>query len=174
MGGLRLLAVALTCWWWPPGSQGKTLRGSFSSAAARDAQGQSIGHFEFHGRCGGGERGAGCRRGGPARGPPHPRLAGGGAGEGGGDAGHYRHRARTPRAAGIVGCISAAPHSGSAPRDCLLRSQHRSPDPPCRREPKYGGPLRCIFRDPSPKEASSAHSCLSLVIYTKALDVGVH
>ncbi|XP_059936150.1 integral membrane protein GPR180 isoform X4 [Mesoplodon densirostris] len=49
MGGLRLLAVALTCCWWPPGSQGKTLRGSFSSAAARDAQGQSIGHFEFHG-----------------------------------------------------------------------------------------------------------------------------
>ncbi|KAB0402450.1 hypothetical protein E2I00_009207, partial [Balaenoptera physalus] len=28
---------------------GKTLRGSFSSAAARDAHGQSIGHFEFHG-----------------------------------------------------------------------------------------------------------------------------
>lgn len=56
MGGLRLLAVAFTCCWWPPGSQGKTLRGSFSSAAARDAQGQSIGHFEFHGRCGGGER----------------------------------------------------------------------------------------------------------------------
>ncbi|KAG8515805.1 Integral membrane protein GPR180 [Galemys pyrenaicus] len=50
MGGLRLLAVALTCCWWPPGSQGKTLRGSFSSAAARDAQGQSIGHFEFHAR----------------------------------------------------------------------------------------------------------------------------
>ncbi|XP_058404359.1 integral membrane protein GPR180 isoform X2 [Diceros bicornis minor] len=49
MEGLRLLAVALTCCWWPPGSQGKTLRGSFSSAAARDAQGQSIGHFEFHG-----------------------------------------------------------------------------------------------------------------------------
>ncbi|KAJ8787257.1 hypothetical protein J1605_005843 [Eschrichtius robustus] len=49
MGGLRLLAVALTCCWWPPGSQGKTLRGSFSSAAARDAHGQSIGHFEFHG-----------------------------------------------------------------------------------------------------------------------------
>ncbi|KAB1267478.1 Integral membrane protein GPR180 [Camelus dromedarius] len=49
MGGLRLLAVALTCCWWPPGSQGKTLRGSFSSAAARDSQGQSIGHFEFHG-----------------------------------------------------------------------------------------------------------------------------
>ncbi|GAB5566424.1 integral membrane protein GPR180 [Prionailurus iriomotensis] len=48
MGGLRLLAVALTCCWWPPGGQGKTLRGSFSSAAARDAQGQSIGHFEFH------------------------------------------------------------------------------------------------------------------------------
>uniref|UniRef100_G1PNM1 GPR180-like N-terminal domain-containing protein n=1 Tax=Myotis lucifugus TaxID=59463 RepID=G1PNM1_MYOLU len=46
---LRLLAVALACCWWPPGSQGKTLRGSFSSAAARDAQGQSIGHFEFHG-----------------------------------------------------------------------------------------------------------------------------
>lgn len=56
MGVLRLLAVALACCWWPPGSQGKTLRGSFSSAAARDAQGQSIGHFEFHGRCGGGER----------------------------------------------------------------------------------------------------------------------
>ncbi|XP_027446335.1 integral membrane protein GPR180 isoform X2 [Zalophus californianus] len=49
MGALRLLAVALTCCWWPPGSQGKTLRGSFSSAAARDAEGQSIGHFEFHG-----------------------------------------------------------------------------------------------------------------------------
>ncbi|XP_055965776.1 integral membrane protein GPR180 [Sorex fumeus] len=49
MGGLRLLAVALTCCCWPPGSQGKTLRGSFSSAAARDAQGQSIGLFEFHG-----------------------------------------------------------------------------------------------------------------------------
>ncbi|XP_007621847.2 integral membrane protein GPR180 isoform X1 [Cricetulus griseus] len=50
MGGLRLLAVALTCsCWWPQGGQGKTLRGSFSSAAARDAQGQSIGHFEFHG-----------------------------------------------------------------------------------------------------------------------------
>ncbi|XP_060492831.1 integral membrane protein GPR180 [Panthera onca] len=49
MGGLRLLAVALTCCWWPPGGQGKTLRGSFSSAAARDAQGQSIGHFEFYG-----------------------------------------------------------------------------------------------------------------------------
>ncbi|KAM9192581.1 integral membrane protein GPR180 isoform 2-T2 [Dugong dugon] len=49
MGGLRLLAVALTCCWWPHGSQGKTLRGHFSSAAARDAQGQSIGHFEFHG-----------------------------------------------------------------------------------------------------------------------------
>ncbi|XP_048197135.1 integral membrane protein GPR180 isoform X1 [Perognathus longimembris pacificus] len=49
MGGLRLLAVALTCCWWPQGSHGKTLRGSFSSAAARDAQGQSIGHFEFHG-----------------------------------------------------------------------------------------------------------------------------
>ncbi|XP_045444691.1 integral membrane protein GPR180 isoform X2 [Pipistrellus kuhlii] len=47
---LRLLAVALACCgWWPPGSQGKTLRGSFSSAAARDAQGQSIGRFEFHG-----------------------------------------------------------------------------------------------------------------------------
>lgn len=54
MGGLRLLAVALTCsCWWPQGGQGKTLRGSFSSAAARDAQGQSIGHFEFHGRSGG-------------------------------------------------------------------------------------------------------------------------
>ncbi|XP_073899240.1 integral membrane protein GPR180 isoform X2 [Castor canadensis] len=49
MGGLRLLAVALTCCWWPQGSQSKTLRGSFSSAAAQDAQGQSIGHFEFHG-----------------------------------------------------------------------------------------------------------------------------
>nr|XP_023403037.1 integral membrane protein GPR180 isoform X2 [Loxodonta africana] len=49
MGGLRLLAVALTCCWWPQGSQGKTLRGHFSSVAARDAQGQSIGHFEFHG-----------------------------------------------------------------------------------------------------------------------------
>ncbi|XP_069858839.1 integral membrane protein GPR180 isoform X2 [Dipodomys merriami] len=49
MGGLRLLAVALTCCWWPQGSHSKTLRGSFSSAAARDAQGQSIGHFEFHG-----------------------------------------------------------------------------------------------------------------------------
>ncbi|XP_012878470.1 PREDICTED: integral membrane protein GPR180 isoform X2 [Dipodomys ordii] len=49
MRGLRLLAVALTCCWWPQGSHGKTLRGSFSSAAARDAQGQSIGHFEFHG-----------------------------------------------------------------------------------------------------------------------------
>ncbi|XP_017509153.3 integral membrane protein GPR180 isoform X2 [Manis javanica] len=49
MGGLRLLAVALTCCWWPPGSHAKTLRGSFSSAAARDAQGQSIGRFEFHG-----------------------------------------------------------------------------------------------------------------------------
>ncbi|KAM5289302.1 integral membrane protein GPR180 [Ctenodactylus gundi] len=49
MGALRLLAVALTCCWWPPGSQGKTLRGAFSSAAARDARGQSIGHFEFHG-----------------------------------------------------------------------------------------------------------------------------
>ncbi|XP_029416434.1 integral membrane protein GPR180 isoform X2 [Nannospalax galili] len=49
MGGLRLLAVALTCCWWPQGSQAKTLRGSFSSAAARNAQGQSIGHFEFHG-----------------------------------------------------------------------------------------------------------------------------
>ncbi|ELK25807.1 Integral membrane protein GPR180 [Myotis davidii] len=33
MGVLRLLAVALACCWWP----------------ARDAQGQSIGHFEFHG-----------------------------------------------------------------------------------------------------------------------------
>ncbi|XP_060247584.1 integral membrane protein GPR180 isoform X2 [Meriones unguiculatus] len=50
MGGLRLLAVALTCsCWWPQGGQAKTVRGSFSSAAARDAQGQSIGHFEFHG-----------------------------------------------------------------------------------------------------------------------------
>ncbi|XP_013371726.1 PREDICTED: integral membrane protein GPR180 isoform X2 [Chinchilla lanigera] len=49
MGGLRLLAVALTCCWWPQGSQGKTLRGSFNSAAAREAQGQSIGHFAFHG-----------------------------------------------------------------------------------------------------------------------------
>uniref|UniRef100_A0A2I3RE78 G protein-coupled receptor 180 n=1 Tax=Pan troglodytes TaxID=9598 RepID=A0A2I3RE78_PANTR len=49
MGGLRLLAVALTCCWWPQGSQGKTLRGSFSSTAAQDAQGQRIGHFEFHG-----------------------------------------------------------------------------------------------------------------------------
>ncbi|KAM6179867.1 integral membrane protein GPR180 [Erethizon dorsatum] len=49
MGGLRLLAVALTCCWWPQSSQGKTLRGSFNSAAAREAQGQSIGHFEFHG-----------------------------------------------------------------------------------------------------------------------------
>lgn len=54
MGGLRLLAVALTCCWWPPGSQSKTLRGRFSSAAAGDTQGQSIGHFQFHGRCGGG------------------------------------------------------------------------------------------------------------------------
>lgn len=60
MRGLRLLAVALTCCWWPPGSQGKTLRGSFSSAAARDAQGQSIGHFEFHGRFGAGERDEGA------------------------------------------------------------------------------------------------------------------
>ncbi|XP_040847178.1 integral membrane protein GPR180 [Ochotona curzoniae] len=49
MGPLRLLAVALTCCCWPRGSQSKTLRGSFSSAAARDAQGQSIGHFQFHG-----------------------------------------------------------------------------------------------------------------------------
>ncbi|XP_017825427.2 integral membrane protein GPR180 isoform X2 [Callithrix jacchus] len=49
MGGLRLLAVALTCCWWPQGSQGKTLRGSFSSTVAQDAQGQRIGHFEFHG-----------------------------------------------------------------------------------------------------------------------------
>ncbi|KFO37823.1 Integral membrane protein GPR180 [Fukomys damarensis] len=49
MRGLWLLAVALVCCWWPRGSQGKTLRGSFSSAAARDAPGQSIGHFEFHG-----------------------------------------------------------------------------------------------------------------------------
>ncbi|XP_053422188.1 glycine receptor subunit alpha-1 [Nycticebus coucang] len=49
MGGLRLLAVALACCWWPQGCQAKTLRGSFSSAAARDGQGQSIGHFEFHG-----------------------------------------------------------------------------------------------------------------------------
>ncbi|KAI5269186.1 hypothetical protein MUG91_G15n55 [Manis pentadactyla] len=49
MGVLQLLAVAITCCWWPPGSHGKTLRGSFSSAAARDAQGQSIGRFEFHG-----------------------------------------------------------------------------------------------------------------------------
>uniref|UniRef100_A0A8C3YH67 GPR180-like N-terminal domain-containing protein n=1 Tax=Catagonus wagneri TaxID=51154 RepID=A0A8C3YH67_9CETA len=48
-GRLWLLAVALTCCWWPPGSQGKTLQGSFNSAAARDAQGQSIGHLVFHG-----------------------------------------------------------------------------------------------------------------------------
>lgn len=62
MGGLRLLAVALTCsCWWPQGGQGKTLRGSFSSAAARDAQGQSIGHFEFHGRSGRAERGVEAR-----------------------------------------------------------------------------------------------------------------
>lgn len=51
MGALQLLAVALACCWWPPGSQGKTLRGSFSSTAARDTEGQSIGHFQFHGRC---------------------------------------------------------------------------------------------------------------------------
>lgn len=74
MGALRLLAVSLACCWWPPGSQGKTLRGSFSSAAARDAQGQSIGHFEFHGRCGG--RGAGCRRVGPPRGQRLPASLG--------------------------------------------------------------------------------------------------
>lgn len=62
MGGLRLLAVALTCsCWWPQGGLGKTLRGSFSSAAARDAQGQSIGHFEFHGRSGRVERGVEAR-----------------------------------------------------------------------------------------------------------------
>lgn len=62
MGGLRLLAVALTCsCWWPQGGQGKTLRGSFSSTAARDAQGQSIGHFEFHGRSGQAERGVEAR-----------------------------------------------------------------------------------------------------------------
>lgn len=73
MGGLRLLAVAFTCCWWPPGSQGKTLRGSFSSAAARDAQGQSIGHFEFHGRCGGGERNEGSWAH-PAAPPSPPRV----------------------------------------------------------------------------------------------------
>lgn len=62
MGGLRLLAVALTCsCWWPQDVQGKTLRGSFSSAAARDAQGQSIGHFEFHGRSGQAKRGVEAR-----------------------------------------------------------------------------------------------------------------
>ena len=83
MGVLRLLAVALTCCWWPPGSQGKTLRGSFSSSAARDAQGQNIGHFGFHGRCGGGERDEGewthpaGRAPGHARGDPDPgRRAG--------------------------------------------------------------------------------------------------
>lgn len=70
MGGLRLLAVALTCsCWWPQGGQGKTLRGSFSSAAARDAQGQSIGHFEFHGRSGRAERGVEARGLPRARGP---------------------------------------------------------------------------------------------------------
>lgn len=84
MGGLRLLAVALTCCWWPPGGQGKTLRGSFSSAAARDAQGQSIGHFEFHGRCGGGERDAGAWAHLAGRASP-PRFRRPGAG--GGDAG---------------------------------------------------------------------------------------
>lgn len=67
MGGLRLLAVALTCCWWLPGSHAKTLRGSFSSAAARDAQGQSIGRFEFHGRCGERQEGAWAR---PAGRPP--------------------------------------------------------------------------------------------------------
>ncbi|XP_075419649.1 integral membrane protein GPR180 isoform X1 [Tenrec ecaudatus] len=49
MGGLQLLAVALTCCWWPPGGQAKTVRGHFSTAAARDTRGQSFGHFEFHG-----------------------------------------------------------------------------------------------------------------------------
>lgn len=85
MGGLRLLAVALTCCWWPLGGQGKTLRGSFSSAAARDAQGQSIGHFEFHGRWGGGEKneGAWAHPGGGASSPCMGNL------EPGGQAGNF-------------------------------------------------------------------------------------
>lgn len=79
MGGLRLLAVALTCsCWWPQGGQAKTLRGSFSSAAARDAQGQSIGHFEFHGRSGRAERGAEAR--GLPRAPAGSGSVGGGRG----------------------------------------------------------------------------------------------
>ena len=88
MGGLRLLAVALTCCWWPPGSQGKTLRGSFSSAAARDAHGQSIGHFEFHGRCGGGERDEGSWAH-PAAPPSPPRVGSREPGAGGGEAGDF-------------------------------------------------------------------------------------
>ncbi|KAJ1077410.1 hypothetical protein K5549_018742, partial [Capra hircus] len=48
MGGLRLLAVALTCCWWPPGSQGKTLRGSFSSAAAPPYKIKQIDNFCFN------------------------------------------------------------------------------------------------------------------------------
>lgn len=91
MGALRLLAVAFTCYcWWPPGSQGKTLRGSFNSAAARDAQGQSIGLFEFHGRL----WGAGVQRGGPQlwgeAAPPKAGLQGERvAGDLGGQAGHF-------------------------------------------------------------------------------------
>lgn len=131
MGGLRLLAVALTCCCWPPGSQGKTLRGSFSSAAARDAQGQSIGLFEFHGRCEGRGRREGRRRVDPAA--AAPPGAPGVTAHLRGQAGHFSLRTWH------AGCPPRPPPA--APRDLGVRlllgspltapSLHSPAGPPC-------------------------------------------
>lgn len=140
MGGLRLLAVALTCsCWWPQGGQGKTLRGSFSSAAARDAQGQSIGHFEFHGRSWDGRRDAGAR-------PPAGRGS-----VGGGRAPPSRHV--VPASPGSQRRRGAAPSPGrslvhlkavSISQTLLVQT----------------GPLCCIFPEPSPKSALGRIVCI--------------
>ncbi|XP_038615469.1 integral membrane protein GPR180 [Tachyglossus aculeatus] len=49
MRGLLAMVLHCCCCCWLPGAQGKTLRGSFSSISAREARGQTIGHFQFRG-----------------------------------------------------------------------------------------------------------------------------
>lgn len=82
-------------------------------------------------------------------------------------------------AAGIVGCVNAspavaAPRSAPSPTgDCILHLKHRFPHPPRTNESTEDF-LCCIFPDASLKGASFAHSCLSLIICTKALYLCLH
>lgn len=126
-----------------------------------------------------------------ARGPTSraapPRLAGGGLEP------VAATRGTAPAAPGLPAAPAARPRpqlpgSGtrSRPPCSALPGLHPPPTSDCGPHWKHRFPLpahpdestedflRCIFRDPSLKEASFAQSWLSLVIYTKTLYLRVH